>query len=166
MVAGIGGCATVAGLIFAALGFFFYVLDSSFYDTSNADFRPEFYFRPNQLCVAAFSFVRHTIEISHKKPTAGRVVMGEHIQRILTSMETFFAQFRFLLHIFFAKLELKASALHILIGSLVDDHLTFLPLSCIFVVVVGSPSLTGAFLFLYSSCWRRIQRRTHAVKLQ
>ena len=92
--------------------------------------------------------------------------MGEHIQRVLAAVESFFAQFRFLLHIFFAKIELEASALHILIGSLVDDHLTSLPLSCIVVVVVGSPSLTGAFLFLYSSCWRRIQRRTHAVKLQ
>ena len=168
MVAGVGGCATVAGLLFAALGFFFYVLNRSLYNTSDTDFRPELYFRSGSLAVTFFFFffVRHAIEVSHEKPTVGRGVMGEHIQRVLASMETFVAQFRFLLHIFFAKIELEASAFHVLVGSLVDDHLTSPPLSCIVVVVVGSPSLTGAFLFLYSSCWRRIQRRTHAVKLQ
>ena len=92
--------------------------------------------------------------------------MGEHIKRVLASMETFVAQFRFLLHIFLADFELEITALHVLICAFVYDHLTSLPLSCIVVVVVWSPSLTGAFLFLYSSCWRRIQRRTHAVKLQ
>ena len=92
--------------------------------------------------------------------------MGEHIQRILTSMETFVAQFRFLLHIFFAKIELETAAFHVFIGAFVDDHLTSLPLSCIVVVVDWLPSFAGAFLFLYSSCWRRIQRRTHTVKLQ
>ena len=92
--------------------------------------------------------------------------MGEYIKRIFTAVESFFAELGFGFFIFLAGFELEITALHVLIGSLVDDHLTFLPLSCIFVVVVGSPSLTGAFLFLYSSCWRRIQRRTHAVKLQ
>ena len=156
----------VAGLIFAALGFFFYVLNRSFYDTCNPDLRPEFYFRSGSLAVTFCFFFRHTIEVSHEKPTVGRGVMGEHIQRVLAAVESFFAQFRFLLHIFFSKIELEASALHILIGSLVDDHLTSLPLSCIVVVVDWLPSFAGAFLFLYSSCWRRIQRRTHAVKLQ
>ena len=155
----------VASLSFAALGFFFYVLNRSFYNSSDTDLRPELYFRSSSLAVTFF-FVRHAIEVSHEKPTVGRGVMGEHIQRVLTSMETFVAQFRFLLHIFLSELKLEIPAFHFFIGAFVDDHLTFLPLSCIFVVVVGSPSLTGAFLFLYSSCWRRIQRRTHAVKLQ
>ena len=166
MAAGVGGCATVAGLIFAALCFFFYVLNRSFYDACNPDLRPELYFRSDSLAVVFCFFVRHAIEVSHEKPTVGRGVMGEHIQRVLTSMEAFVAQFRFLLHIFLSELKLEIPAFHFFIGAFVDDHLTFLPLSCIFVVVVGSPSLTGAFLFLYSSCWRRIQRRTHAVKLQ
>ena len=92
--------------------------------------------------------------------------MREHIQRVFTSMEAFVAELGFRFLVFLAELELEAPAFHVFIGAFVDDHLTSLPLSCIFVVVVGSPSLTGAFLFLYSSCWRRIQRRTHAVKLQ
>ena len=92
--------------------------------------------------------------------------MREHIQRVFAAMEPFIAEFGFCLLVFLAEFKLEIPALHILIGSLVGDHLTSLPLSCIVVVVVGSPSLTGAFLFLYSSCWRRIQRRTHAVKLQ
>ena len=90
--------------------------------------------------------------------------MCEHIQRVLTAMETFDAQFRFLLHIFFAKIELEASALHILVGSLVYDHLTSLPLSCIVVVVDWLPSFAGAFLFLYSSCCLRMQRSTQLEK--
>ena len=156
----------VAGLIFAALGFFFYVLNRSFYDTCNPDLRLEFNLRSNPLGVVTSCFIRHSVKVGHEKPAVGRGVMGEHIQRVLAAVESFFAQFRFLLHIFFSKIELEASALHILIGSLVDDHLTSLPLSCIVVVVDWLPSFAGAFLFLYSSCWRRIQRRTHAVKLQ
>ena len=111
-------------------------------------------------------FIRYAVKVSHEEAAICWGIMSEHIQRVLAAVESFFAQFRFLLHIFFAKIELETAAFHVFIGAFVDDHLTSLPLSCIFVVVVGSPSLTGAFLFLYSSCWRRIQRRTHAVKLQ
>ena len=98
--------------------------------------------------------------------------MGEHIQRVFTAVEAFTAEFGFCLLVFLAELKLKPSALHIFIRPFVDDHLTLLPQSCIFVVVnLPLPSLAlaeplGAFLCLYSSCWRRIQRSTHAVKLQ
>ena len=92
--------------------------------------------------------------------------MREHIQRVLAAVEAFVAELGFRFLVFLAEFKLKVPAFHVFISAFVDDHLAFLPLSCIFVVVVGSPSLTGTFLFLYSSCWRRIQRRTHAVKLQ
>ena len=90
--------------------------------------------------------------------------MCEHIQRVLAAVETFAAKFRFLLLIFLAEFKLKSSAFHVLVGSLVYDHLTSLPLSCIVVVVVRSPSLTGAFLFLYSSCCLRMHRSTQLEK--
>ena len=140
------------------------MLNRSFYNTSDTDFRPELYFRSNPLGVSTFCFIRYAVKFSHEEAAISRIVVCEHIQRVFTSVETFDAQFRFLLHIFFAKLKLEASAFHVLVGSLVDDHLTSLLLSCIVMVVVGSPSLTGAFLFLYSSCWRRMQRSTQLEK--
>ena len=90
--------------------------------------------------------------------------MREHIQRVLAAMEPFLAEFGFCLLVFLAELKLEIPAFHVFIRPFIDDHLTSLPLSCIVVVVVGSPSLTGAFLFLYSSCCLRMQRSTQLEK--
>ena len=98
--------------------------------------------------------------------------MREHIKWVLAAVEAFVAKFGFCLLVFLAEFKLKAPAFHVFIRPFVDDHLTFLPKSCILVVLnLPLPSLAfaepvGAFLCLYSSCWRRIQRSIHAVKLQ
>ena len=90
--------------------------------------------------------------------------MCEHIKWVLAAVEAILAEFCFCLLIFLAELELEAPAFHVFISAFVDDHLTFLPKSCILVVLnLPLPSLAfaepvGAFLCLYSSCWRRMQR--------
>ena len=98
--------------------------------------------------------------------------MREHIQRVLAAVEAFVAELGFRFLVFLAEFKLKVPAFHVFISAFVDDHLTFLHHSCILVVLyLPLPSLAfvepvGAFLCLYSSCWRRIQRSIHAVKLQ
>ena len=89
--------------------------------------------------------------------------MAEHIQRVLTAMETFATEFGFRFLVFLAEFKLETTAFHVFISAFVNDHLTFLPKSCILVVLyLPLPSLAfaeplGAFLCLYSSCWRRMQ---------